>query len=655
MTTTKSSIIDDLGEHALLLPARVNQALVANEQAKYLFSLLQNALLQAARPELEVDALAREREAVGIEDVRLDEVVETARTVESGCLIADFDGIRERLFALVRQMLEPLRPEAPDDTRTDEVASCAARLEALERAVPATRGAPVAPALVECLTRGTRDAGDSLHVLVMDLHKALNRLQRAVAEEDVAGASVYRLDDAQRGLVEAFMAGVQRTAPLRFGHPGLGTTATSIGDKLMVQNDIGTTDAHVFVLEVTARTASFTYTDVHLPRLEFFKSLLEPFALAWQDTASRAVSGFEHDSYYLCRGRFEAPDDASLARFLEWLGSRLVFLIDWNKARKRLRELVRKKDAVLLLKWAADHEHGHRAFLELGAEQLVYQAIEHAASGEPRYGQPLTAILGEQQTLDFLRYTLATTATGLLARRDRRLIEEAIRAEMRRYFRSVPEEQLALAARHGEYVFEAADLVRVVLQGLDGAPRDADFGARALRRAAGWERAADGIVNEVRAMGRRSAARPRLRVLVEEQDDAVDALEEGVFLATLVTARHAALPAAVREGLVRLVEEAVGASQALNKALDAARHVHRAGAREDVEDFFQAFEEVVDLEHRTDASERLVTAALVEMHEAAGVLHVAARLCAGLEAAADTLSHCVHMLRDYLVDEVMAA
>ncbi len=654
MTTTKSNIIDDLGESALLLPARVNDALLANEQAKYFFSLLQNALLQATRPDMEVDALAREREAVGIEDARLDDVVENTRATADGFLVPGFCAIRARLLALVEQMIEPLRLAAWQFSVGESVTRFEQRLAALAETLGEQAGDEVAEALVMTLTRGTREAGDSLHVLVMDLHKALNQLQREAAEEQVAGASAYRLDAAHRPLVAAFMAGVNRTAPLKFGHPGLGTTATSMGPRLVLQNDIGTTDAHVFVIEVAGRVAAFTYTDVHLPRLEFFKSLLAPFAVSWHETSNHAVAGFEHDTYYLCRGEFAAGDDAELERFLTWLGSRLVFLIDWNKARKRLRGLVGKKDAVALLKWAADHDHGHRAFLELGGEQLIFRAVEHAAMGEPHYGQPLNAIIGEQQTLEFLRHALATAADGLLARSDWRVIEDQIRAELLNYFRSVPQEQLALAARHAEYVFEAADLVRGALQRLGEDALDADYAQRALRRAAGWERAADGLVNEVRGMSRRTAARERLRALLEEQDDAVDALEEGVFLATLADARLQRLPASVRDGITRLAEEVVCASQEHNKALDAAQHVHRGGARDDVEDFFLAFQRVVELEHHTDASERAITAALAGLDGAAGAVLVAARLSASLEAAADTLSHCVHILHDYLVDEVMA-
>ena len=46
------------------------------------------------------------------------------------------------------------------------------------------------------------------------------------------------------------MAGLNRTAKLKFTHPGLATTATRAGGRLVIQNDIGTTDAHVIVIHV---------------------------------------------------------------------------------------------------------------------------------------------------------------------------------------------------------------------------------------------------------------------------------------------------------------------------------------------------------------------------------------------------------------------
>ena len=77
------------------------------------------------------------------------------------------------------------------------------------------------------------------------------------------GATVYGLTDTDRALVAAFMAGVNSTAPLKFDHPGLGTTATHAGDRLVIQNDIGTTDAHVLVLHVVGLTLTVMYTDIH--------------------------------------------------------------------------------------------------------------------------------------------------------------------------------------------------------------------------------------------------------------------------------------------------------------------------------------------------------------------------------------------------------
>ena len=77
------------------------------------------------------------------------------------------------------------------------------------------------------------------------------------------------------------MAGVNATAPLKFDHPGLGTTATRAGDRLVIQNDIGTTDAHVLVLHVVGLTLTVMYTDIHAARLRFFQSLLEPMGFQW--------------------------------------------------------------------------------------------------------------------------------------------------------------------------------------------------------------------------------------------------------------------------------------------------------------------------------------------------------------------------------------
>jgi hypothetical protein len=96
----------------------------------------------------------------------------------------------------------------------------------------------------------------------------------------------------------------------------------------------------------------------------------------WEDTGSRSDGSMEDGLYHLATGRFEAESREGLEDVMEFLGSRLIFLIDWNKARKRLRGLVGKRAALSLLDWAAEHDHGHMAFLLAGGDQLVFDALD---------------------------------------------------------------------------------------------------------------------------------------------------------------------------------------------------------------------------------------------------------------------------------------
>lgn len=114
---------------------------------------------------------------------------------------------------------------------------------------------------VDELTWARRDRGDSMHLLVMDAHRGLVRFQAKIASQSVDGAAVYGLAGGDPDLVAAFMAGVHETSPLRFDHPGLGTSATRSGARLLIQNDLGTTNAHVVVVSVEALTVTITYSD----------------------------------------------------------------------------------------------------------------------------------------------------------------------------------------------------------------------------------------------------------------------------------------------------------------------------------------------------------------------------------------------------------
>ncbi len=138
-------------------------------------------------------------------------------------------------------------------------------------------------------------------------------------------------------------------------------------------------------------------------------------ARAWSGAAlgeKRQRNLAEGEVFYLLTGVFHAHDTTELDRFLELLGSRIVFLIDWNKARKALQLFTGKRAAIDILTDAARRDEGHRAFLELGGAEIVYEAIRNAASGRIAYGVPLDQALGEEECQGFLRHVLHARLRG---------------------------------------------------------------------------------------------------------------------------------------------------------------------------------------------------------------------------------------------------
>ena len=210
------------------------------------------------------------------------------------------------------------------------------------------------------LTGGKRGGEDTFHILVMDLHKALNRLAADVASDEIDGAHVWQLEAADTARVAAFMRSLNRTRHIKFDHPGLETAATRDGARLLIQNDIGTNDAHVLVIQVEDHRITLTYSDLHDRRFAFFQGLLEDIGASWSGVGARNTAGLNAGAdYILGTAQFDCADDAALLAALEGLGARIVFLIDWKRARKRLNLLVRKSTSVEVLTEAARREVGH--------------------------------------------------------------------------------------------------------------------------------------------------------------------------------------------------------------------------------------------------------------------------------------------------------
>ena len=650
----KARIVDLLGESALALPSVLNEAVAANERAKYVLSLLQMAASHADNPDAAGPSLRAEREACGLADPSLDRVAaETEGDGKGNYAIPQARRLREILTAALRGMIAPLALAArASDGEAALYESYRRRLEGLLATLAPLDEELATADLIATLTSGRPRAGDGVHLLVMDLHKELNRLIATFAEEAIDGAHAYGLAAEDKPLVAAFMAGLRRTAPLKFDHPGLATTAVRAGERLVIQNDIGETEAHVIVIAIAGRTVSLTYSDIHTQRLRFFKTMLEGSGVAWEEMHSRQATGLgKDDLFYTASGKFVAPVETALRAFLERVGSRIVFLIDWNRARRRLGLLVPNALAVELLEWAAEREFGHRAFLQLGGERLVYDALERAVRTPLRYGEPLHEMIGAEAARDFLRFVLEAASTGLGEGRSEMLIGDRIRVELFNHFRTAEQRLLADAARH-------ADIVIRIANGLETALRHgpACDGARRRRNAAeakALETEADEIVKATRSTVRRIAGTEIFGRTLEIADDAADALEDASFLAGLLAdaAEGSELPPPLIE-LAGLVREG---SDAYRRFLELAPDMHRGAAREAIEKFLGTIEELVSIEHRTDAKEREVTSMLLASAADWRRFHVLSGVARHLERTLDALLHASLMLRDHVLGDIMFA
>jgi uncharacterized protein Yka (UPF0111/DUF47 family) len=483
-------------------------------------------------------------------------------------------------------------------------------------------------------------APDSLHRLVMDMHKKLNAMQTNLAEETLDGAAAYGLEDADRVLVSAFMKGVNRTAKLKFTHPGLATTATRVGQQLVIQNDIGTTDAHVIVIHVKLLALNLTYSDVHPERLAFLQDMTKSRGLQW-DQGRQGLLG-ETEAFYMTTGRYDAPNRAACAEQLEFLGSRLVFLIDWNRARKQLRTFLRRADRLALLGWAAETECGHRAFLELGGARMVNQAIESVAGSSMQFGDRLCDVLGDAESVEFLKSAFRTATEGMLAGGSHTLIHDRVRVTLAAHFKNEERQLLKLAIEHAGLIFEIASLVQGALRS------GAEIGGKLVRRAGSYEHDADQLVRDTREAVRRRGDQAVFLQLLEAADDAADELEDAAFLLNIEPLKGKAL-----DPLQGLADLLVDSSQEWIKALAHASQIGLSVSALEAEDFLTAIDRVTAIEHEADDVQRAVASNAIQHCADFRQLHLFTAIGSTLEAAADALKHACLILRDHVLEDVI--
>jgi uncharacterized protein Yka (UPF0111/DUF47 family) len=501
------------------------------------------------------------------------------------------------------------------------------------------------PFLAESLakiTSGDRAAGDSLHILVMDLHKALNGLSLELGSETVDGAHVWGLADDDRPRVRAFMRGVNRTSPLRFDHPGLDTAATRNGERLVIQNDIGTNDAHVLVLNVDALRIAVTYSDLHATRFRFFQSLLADRGARWSVVEPMRNDLNAGETYYVGTATYECSDLAALDAALEHIGSRIVFLIDWNRARKRLQQFVSKQDAQAILAEAARRDVGHMGWLRAGGPEVVYQAMQDAGDGAFRIGDRLCDVLGDASAREFVLEVLATASLDQQRGRPVSLTAEATRLMLLRRVRDRTSE-FDLVAEHAAYCHELACALRDAL-----ASEDASAVESLAGRAKAWERAADALVAKALDAAEVHPRRKPVAGLLVVADDIADELEEAMFLLTLLVARpQSAFPGSkVRESIRNLSETVVRAVQDYVRALAIARGVRQEGELDEPRALLDALWRIDLAEQRCDDQLRAVRRAMLDELETAADLQLAGGVASAIELASDRLLATTYAVRE---------
>ncbi len=459
----KSRIVEHLGQADILLPSLVAAGLAANDRVKVHLSALQAAADHARSQGIAAPDLTAECRAAGIDPAPINRLVSGAKISADGRMIAPhLAALGKDILSEMGAMLHAAEIGSPAEGK--QAAERLARTKVQERLASLS---DVSPGDIAELTGISEEQGDSLHRLIMDLHKVLNRLAAGSAEEMVAGAHAYGLRAHDRAAVEAFMRGVASTSHLKFDHPGLATTAVRCGPRLTIQNDIGVTDAHVIVIGVQDNAVTVTHTDVHCARARFFTDMLSGFPVRWSGLEQKKAKELgDQGAFYLVTGHYDAETRERRHAFLETIGAALVFLIDWNKARKVLRAWVAKDQTVRILDWAARNHVGHRAFLELGGSELVTGAVRNAAPTRIGFGERLDAVLGREAAVDFLKGVLRISTQALLEGRSVPLARDRIEADLVRRLKRVDSALLAIVVRQAGLAREIAAAVAHHIAGL---------------------------------------------------------------------------------------------------------------------------------------------------------------------------------------------
>jgi uncharacterized protein Yka (UPF0111/DUF47 family) len=295
------------------------------------------------------------------------------------------------------------------------------------------------------------------------------------------------------------------------------------------------------------------------------------------------------------------------------------------------------------------HDHGHRAFLEIGGPDLVFDVIRRAASGRIPYGARLDEALGVPAAANFLRQVLARTSEGLRAGRSIRLIRDEIQADLGELFDIAESALLTILLRHlGVTRMLAGRLAEAFAEDRVGAGADRSQLASSAKR---LEEKADRLTLEARESASRVQHADRFRQAIDEVENATDLLDEGAFLLSLVPP---GVEGTANDALVELAEIVIDSVGQLVRAVEAASRLPQ-GRHVDATNALQAIDLVILAERRADVAQRTAVGALMQVPatDARGLV-LGLDIARALESATDHLAHAALALRDLVLQELSA-
>ncbi|HEY7082716.1 MAG TPA: DUF47 family protein [Nitrososphaeraceae archaeon] len=308
-------------------------------------------------------------------------------------------------------------------------------------------------------------------------------------------------------------------------------------------------------------------------------------------------------------------------------------------------KFVKKEDAFNILKWAADSEIGHVGFLKMGGEQLIFDAIRKTAKSPLDFGDEFEQVLSREKAIEFLKFVLRTCSEGLRNGRSEFLISDEIRIELSKYFHSLDETLLRIAANHASLVVEISTTVRDGFVQIEG--EDREFIMRNAERAKIWEKNADTFLNDIRLTIKRSKASDVFEKFVSHADDAADSMEETLFLLTLVSKQD--IIGDFYEHILELAELATHSSMEYLKSIENAKIIDKASSREQIDDFIQTIDKIITIEHQADDVNRTVRAAIFKDSNNFKQLHILAEISNNIEDVTDSIMKSAVLIRDYVM------